>query len=120
MIDSILPTDYHLTDVSNWKTFHGYTTVTNGFSVWETRFSDSHDDNGKFNRYAEWGPFYDLVELLEKLNLMDNKIAIEYNNGLVVGLYDGRVRIGNKAYPESYARSLNNEEIMAIYKKKKA
>lgn len=94
----MLPTDYHLLNIDDIVKIHRYPTVVTGFEVWNTKFSDSLDKNGKFNRYAASGPFRELEEMLENLGVWDNKIAIEYENGLFVGFYDGSWRIGTKCW----------------------
>ena len=98
MIKATLDTDYSLVDEQKIAAVHQYDCIVDGFTVWETKFSDSKDENGNFNRWIEWGPFADLVELLEHINLMDNKIAVEYYNGLFIGFYDGKVTIGTRVH----------------------
>lgn len=94
MIQNIMSTDYDLLDPSNIVSIQQYPTFTTGFEVWRTEWSDCHDDDGKFNRWINWGPFQDLHEMLERIGLLDNKIAIVYDNGLILGYYDGVIRIG--------------------------
>ncbi len=102
---------------SNMKMIHQYPSmVCNGFVVWDTRNSDDNDVNGNFNRYAEWGPFYSLVEILEKLNLMDNKIVVEYKNGFCIGFYDGRVKVGTLVHTSGYVK--DEHDIMERAKEK--
>lgn len=114
-------TDYHLLDVDKIKAVHQYPTVTCGFEVWKTDYSDSYDEEGKFNRWLCWGPFADLVEMLEAMNLMDNKISVEYKNGLFIGFYDGHVTIGTKCWhsgDHNYVKT--HEDILEAYKRYKA
>jgi hypothetical protein len=94
MVKNLMSTDYNLLDPSNMVSIQQYPTFTTGFEVWRTEWSDNHDDEGRFNRWIDWGPFQDLHEILERIGLLDNKIAIVYNNGLVLGYYDGVIRIG--------------------------
>jgi len=96
MIKAELDTDWTLLDEKKIAAVHQYDCIVDGFTVWKTEFSDSKDEHGKFNRWISWGPFADLVELLEHIHLMDNKIAVEYYNGIFVGFYDGEVRIGTR------------------------
>lgn len=110
-------TDYHLLDIDEIKAIHQYPTVTEGFEVWNTSYSDSYDENGKFNRWLCWGPFAELVEMLEIMNLMDNKISVEYKNGLFIGFYDGKVRIGTKCWhvgEHKYIKS--HDDIVKAYR----
>ena len=96
MIKTKLDTDSRLVYESKIAAVHQYGSIVDGFIVWKTKFSDSKDEDGKFNRWIEWGPFADLVKFLENINLMDNKIAVEYYNGLYIGFYDGTVCVGTK------------------------
>lgn len=96
MIKAELRTDSTLTHVREIVAVHQYDCIVSGFVVWDTEFSDSKDDDGKFNRYVAWGPFAELVELLEHIGLMDNKIAVEYSNGMFIGFYDGEVTVGTR------------------------
>lgn len=98
MIKAALNTDYSLLDAEKIAAVHQYDCIVDGFTVWETRFSDSKDEDGNFNRWIGWGPFADLVKLLEHIDLMDNKIAVEYYNGIYVGFYDGKVTIGTRVH----------------------
>ena len=79
-----------------------------------------YDENGKFNRWLHWGPFAELVEMLETMNLMDNKISVEYENGLFIGFYDGKVQIGTKCWhvgDHNYVKP--HEDILNAYKRYK-
>lgn len=96
MTKAELKCDFSLTDYDKIAAVHQYDCIVDGFKVWNTDFSDGKDADDKFNRYICWGPFANLVQLLEHINLMDNKIAIEYYNGLFIGFYDGEVTIGNR------------------------
>ena len=129
MIQNLMSTDYNLLDPSNIVSIQQYPTFTTGFEVWRTEWSDSRDDEGRFNRWINWGPFQDLYEMLEKIGLVDNKIAIVYDNGLVLGYYDGVIRIGtyfnnrggyfktqeeilqrfNKVYPNKHYRKTRSQ-----------
>lgn len=114
-------TDYHLLDVDKIKTIHQYPTVTDGFEVWNTSYSDSYDENRHYNRWLSWGPFAELVEMLETMGLMDNKISIEYKDGLFIGFYDGKVRIGTKCWHVGEHKYIKtHEDIINAYKKYKA
>lgn len=115
MIESILNTDYHLLDVDKMVAIHQYPTVTDGFEVWSTSYSDNRDNQGNFNRYCCWGPFADLVQLLEQMNIMDNKISVEYD-GLFIGFYDGKVRIGRKCWHVGdHSNVIKHDEIRKRY-----
>lgn len=96
MIQTELHTDVSLLDERSIAAVHQYDCIVDGFVIWETKFSDDKDADGNFNRYISWGPFAELVRFLENINLMDNKIAVEYNNGLFIGFYDGKVIVGTK------------------------
>ena len=98
MIKATLETDWNLLEETKIAAVHQYDCIVDGFEVWKTEFSDSKDEDGEFNRYVEWGPFAELVKFLEHINLMDNKIAVEYYNGLFIGFYDGTVRIGTRVH----------------------
>jgi hypothetical protein len=98
MIKAALHTDFSLIDEQKIAAVHQYDCIVNGFTVWNTEFSDSKDEDGNFNRWIQWGPFAELVELLEHINLMDNKIAVEYYNGMYIGFYDGEVTIGTRVH----------------------
>ena len=108
MIKNLMSTDYDLLDPSNMVSIQQYPTFTTGFEVWRTEWSDSRDDEGRFNRWINWGPFQDLKEMLEKIGLLDNKIAIVYDNGLVFGFHDGVIRIGT--YFHNYGGYFKNQE----------
>ncbi len=112
--------DSELEDLSNIVRIHQYPSLCIGYDVWKTKWSDSKDDNGNFNRYVEWGPFQDLVAELEKLNLMDNKIVLVYNNGIHIGFYDGTVQIGMKMSRMVSPYSISAEEIKQKLDKKTA
>lgn len=98
MIKAKLDTDWTLIDENKIAAVHQYDCIVHGFTVWKTEFSDSKDEDGNFNRWIAWGPFANLVEFLEHINLMDNKIAVEYYNGLFIGFYDGEVTIGTRVH----------------------
>lgn len=98
MIKAELDTDWTLSNEEEIAAVHQYDCIVDGFTVWKTEFSDSKDEDGKFNRWIKWGPFAGLVEFLEHINLMDNKIAVEYYNGIFIGFYDGEVRIGTRVH----------------------
>ena len=116
MATNIVPTDYRLSDIDEIVAVHQYPTIVDGFSVWQTDFIDDYDEEGKFNRYRQYGPFAELVEFLEQLNLWDNKIAIEYKNGLFVGFYDRWFTVGTKCTHLSHTYIKTHEEIMGRYK----
>lgn len=116
MATTNIHTDYHLLDVDEIVAIHQYPTIVDGFSVWQTDFVDDYDEDGKFNRYRQYGPFAELVELLEQLNLWDNKIAIEYKNGLFVGFYDRWFSVGTKCTHLGHTYIKTHEEIMERYK----
>lgn len=114
-------TDYHLLDVEKIRNVHQYPTVTDGYEVWNTSYSDSYDENGNFNRWLDWGPFAELVEMLETMNLMDNKISVEYESGLFIGFYDGHVTIGTKCWhvgDHKYIKT--HKDILNAYERYKA
>lgn len=83
-------TDSMLLNVEDIKKVYCYPSiVSEGFEVWHTNWWEGPSD-----RYQDWGPFARLVKLLEGLRVMDNKIVVEYTNGVFVGFFDGSVRIG--------------------------
>lgn len=110
-------TDYQLLRVDEIKNVYCYPTIVDGFEVWNTDWYE-----GPHDRYSDWGPFAKLVQLLEGLNVMDNKIAVEYANGVFVGFYDGKVRVGtsqrylfdNPAHQKIYSKKdlLKRERVM--------
>lgn len=103
-----MTTDYRMMHTDKIVRVHRYTTVvTDCFTVWETKW------NPEGNRFSEWGPFEDLVAFLEDINVMDNKIAVEYINGLYIGFYDGKVNIGTGVYHPlgCVASAIEREEI---------
>lgn len=106
---------HYLEDVSNIKRIHQYPSLCCGHQVWDTDWSDCKDDNGKFNRYVDWGPFQDLVETLEEIGLFDNKIVLVYEDGLHIGFYDGVVKIGTSLSRYVSPYSVSKEEIMKRY-----
>lgn len=112
--------DFMLEDLSRVERLYQYPSLCVGYTIWKTKWSDSKDDNGKFNRYIEWGPFQDLVESLERIGLFDNKIVLQYKDGLCIGFFDGSVMIGQKVsdtYKSPY--SVSKEEILERCKRKK-
>lgn len=116
MIQNLMLTDHYLLDPSNIISIQQYPTVTNGIEVWRTEWSDHRDDEGRFNRWINWGPFQDLHEMLEKIGLADNKIAIVYDNSLVLGYYDGVIRIGT-SYDNLGGYFKSQEEILQRFDK---
>lgn len=116
MIEAQLNTDYHLLKIDEIVAVHQYPTIVEGFEVWNNNYSDSYDKDGKFNRWIAAGPFAKLEELLENLNLMDNKIAIEYKNGIFIGFYDNSWSIGTKCWHiGEHNRVVNHEIILQKY-----
>lgn len=109
-----LETDSYLTDVNNMETFYTYDCIVHGVDVWKREWGSDEDPDGKFNRYQSYGPFYDLMQLLERMNLLDNKIAIKYKNGLYLGYYDGVFTIGTSVH-KFWSHEKSHEEILERY-----
>lgn len=110
-----LETDRYLTDINNMVKFYTYDCIVHGVCVWKTEWESDQVD-GKFNRYQTYGPFYDLMQLLEQMNLLDNKIAIEYENGLFIGYYDGQFTIGTSVH-KFWSHEKDQSELLARYNK---
>ena len=114
IVQSKFRLDTQMLDPFYIESIQCYPTTTYGFTIWETEWSDNKDDEGNFNRYINWGPFAELHKLLENTNCLDNKIAIVYSNGLVLGFYDGKIRIGTK-YNNHGGRVITKEEFEKKY-----
>lgn len=106
-------TDSYLTDIYNMETYYTYDCIVQGVEVWRTEWGTNEID-GKFDRYQHYGPFYDLMQLLETMGLLDNKIAIRYKNGLCLGYYDGSFRIGKSVY-KFWSHEKDHEFLMKRY-----
>lgn len=88
--------------------FYKYATYVNdGIAIYH---NGPFEKDGQFHRYAGYGPFADIVRILEKANLMDNKIALKFRNGSMLGYYDNTWYIGTKANHGSYGKILTQEE----------
>lgn len=117
MIKELLDTDWGLLDISHVKKFYTYDCIVQGYTVWKTEWSDNNL-NGKFHRYVCYGPFAELMAMLEGMNLLDNKIAIEYNNGLYIGFCDGDFRVGTSVLKFG-SHEISKEEILERYNRYK-
>lgn len=106
-------TDSYLINVDNMVKFYTYDCIVHGITIWKTEWESNYVD-GKYNRYQHYGPLYDLVELLEHMNLWDNKIAIEYSNGLFLGFYDGTFTIGASVH-KFWSHEKSHEELLKRY-----
>lgn len=88
--------------------FYKYATYVNdGISIYH---NGPFEKDGKFHRYAGYGPFADIVKILEKANLMDNKIALKFRNGAILGYYDNTWYIGTDVNRASYGKILTESE----------